>query len=182
MTREFKSRPPHSSNSSGFIPNSADKEAVTTSSSITGKLVTETLDYDGGRQVTAYVPPVPPEAVVFAGDGPLIPQWGRVLQAADLPPTMIIGAHRLGDEMQRLHEYSPVFDAGNGSRRTRSSLSKTSANGRSHVSESRCPPSARRCVVFPLVESSRSPWGFAIPASTVRSSACRRAEVTDRLP
>ena len=31
------------------------------SSSITGEFVTETLDYDGGRQVTAYVPPVPPE-------------------------------------------------------------------------------------------------------------------------
>jgi hypothetical protein len=34
-----------------------------------GELVTETLDYDGGRQVTVYVPPGPPRAVVFAGDG-----------------------------------------------------------------------------------------------------------------
>ena len=33
---------------------------------IAGQLVTETLDYDGGRQVTVYVPPDPPEAVVFA--------------------------------------------------------------------------------------------------------------------
>jgi len=81
------------------------------SSSITGKLVTETLDYDGGRQVTAYVPPVPAEAVVFAGDGQLISQWGRVLEAADVPPAMIIGTHRLDDEMPRLQEYSPVFDA-----------------------------------------------------------------------
>ena len=81
------------------------------SSSITGGLVTETFDYDGGRQVTAYVPPVPPMAVVFAGDGQLISQWGGVLEAAGVPPTMIVGAHRLDDEMLRLQEYSPVFDA-----------------------------------------------------------------------
>lgn len=74
---------------------------------IAGQLVTETLDYDGGRQVTAYVPLAPPEAIVFAGDGQLIPSWGDVLEAADLPSTMIVGAHRLEDETLRLHEYSP---------------------------------------------------------------------------
>ena len=79
--------------------------------SITGKLVTETFNYDGGRKVTVYVPPVPPKAVVFAGDGQLISQWGGVLEAADVPPTMIVCTHRLEDEMLRLHEYSPVFDA-----------------------------------------------------------------------
>lgn len=42
---------------------------------ISGELVTETFDYDGGRQVTVYVPPDPPEAVVFASDGQLISQW-----------------------------------------------------------------------------------------------------------
>jgi hypothetical protein len=83
---------------------------VTVSSSTTGKLVTETLNYDGGRQVTVYVPPVPPEAIVFAGDGQLISQWGGVLEAANVPPTMIVGTHRRDDEMLRLHEYSPVFD------------------------------------------------------------------------
>jgi enterochelin esterase-like enzyme len=72
-----------------------------------GQLITETLRYDGGRQVTAYVPAAPPEAVVFAGDGQLIAPWGRVLEVADLPPTMIIGAHRRDDETLRLHEYSP---------------------------------------------------------------------------
>jgi enterochelin esterase-like enzyme len=61
--------------------------------------------------VTVYVPPVPPEAVVFAGDGQLISRWGSVLEAAVIPPTMIIATHRLDDEMLRLHEYSPVFDA-----------------------------------------------------------------------
>jgi enterochelin esterase-like enzyme len=74
-------------------------------------LVTETFDYDGGRDVTVYVPPEPPEAIVFAGDGQLIAPWGRLLEDADVPPTMIVGAHRLADEMLRLHEYSPGFDA-----------------------------------------------------------------------
>jgi enterochelin esterase-like enzyme len=78
-------------------------------SSIAGELVTETFGYDGGRQVTVYVPPGPPEAVVFAGDGQLVSQWAVALQAADVPSTMIVGVHRLADEMQRLHEYSPGF-------------------------------------------------------------------------
>ena len=79
---------------------------------IAGEFVTETLlEYDGGRQVTVYVPPDPPEAVVFAGDGQGISQWGRVLEAADVPSTMIVGVHGLAEEMPRLHEYSPVFDA-----------------------------------------------------------------------
>ena len=79
-------------------------------SSIMGELITETFGYDGGRPVTVYVPPDPPEAVVFAGDGQLISQWGGALEAADLPPTMIVGVYRLTDEMLRLHEYSPGFD------------------------------------------------------------------------
>ncbi|MYS24156.1 Putative esterase [Streptomyces sp. DvalAA-14] len=79
--------------------------------SIAGELVTETLDYDGGRHVTAYVPPSAPAAVVFAGDGQLVAQWAAVLEAAvDVPPTMIVGAHRPADETLRLHEYSPGFD------------------------------------------------------------------------
>ena len=79
-------------------------------SSTAGELVTEVLTYDGGRQVTAYVPAAAPEAIVFAGDGQLITSWGAALEAADLPPTMIIGAHRLEDETLRLHEYSPNSD------------------------------------------------------------------------
>lgn len=75
-----------------------------------GELVTETFGYDGGRLVTAYVPPGPAEAVVFAGDGQLIGQWGEALEAAGGRPTLIVGAHRLDDEMARLHEYSPGFD------------------------------------------------------------------------
>jgi class 3 adenylate cyclase len=79
-------------------------------SSIAGELITERLEYDGGRQVTAYVPPAPAEAVVFAGDGQLISQWSESLEAADVPSTMIVGVHRLSDEMLRLHEYSPGFE------------------------------------------------------------------------
>lgn len=71
--------------------------------------VTEISEYDGGRQVTVYVPPDPPEAIVFAGDGQRISQWGRLLERADVPSTMIVGVHGLTDEMRRLHEYSPGF-------------------------------------------------------------------------
>lgn len=77
---------------------------------VAGEFVTETFKYDGGRQVTVYVPPAPPEAVVFAGDGQLIARWGAALEAAGVPATMIVGVHRLADETLRLDEYSPRFD------------------------------------------------------------------------
>jgi enterochelin esterase-like enzyme len=91
-----------------WVAAATDEE--TSTMSITGELITETFEYDGGREVTVYVPPEPLEAVVFAGDGQLISQWGGVLEAADVPSTMIVGAHRLADETLRLHEYSPGFD------------------------------------------------------------------------
>ena len=78
-------------------------------SPLNGEFVNETFEYDGGRQVTVYVPPDPPEAVVFAGDGQLISSWGGPLEAAGVPSTMIIGVHRLDDEDLRLQEYSPGF-------------------------------------------------------------------------
>jgi hypothetical protein len=65
---------------------------------IDGEFVTETFDYDQGRRVTVYVPPLPPEAIVFAGDGQTISQWARFLEAADVPSTMIVGVHRAADE------------------------------------------------------------------------------------
>src|SRR4029450_7387336 len=79
-------------------------------SSIAGQLITERLEYDGGRQVTVYVPPDPAEAVVFAGDGHLVSQWSTSLEAADAPSTMIVGVHRLSDGTLRLDEYSPGFE------------------------------------------------------------------------
>ena len=57
-----------------------------------------------------YVPADPPEAIVFAGDGQMISRWGGLLETADVPPTMVVGVHRLADETLRLHEYSPGFD------------------------------------------------------------------------
>jgi enterochelin esterase-like enzyme len=75
-----------------------------------GRLITETLGYDGGRRVTVYVPPQPPEAIVFAGDGQLIAEWGEDVEAADGPKTMIVGVHRSVDDALRLNEYSPRFD------------------------------------------------------------------------
>jgi enterochelin esterase-like enzyme len=75
-----------------------------------GELVTETFDYDGGRQVTVYLPSDPPDAVVFAGDGQLTAPWGEGVAEAGGLPTMIVGVHRLADETLRLHEYSPGFD------------------------------------------------------------------------
>jgi enterochelin esterase-like enzyme len=77
---------------------------------VAGEFITKTFDYDGGRQVTVYVPPDQPEAIVFAGDGQMISQWGGLLDAADVPSTMIVGVHRVADETLRLHEYSPGFD------------------------------------------------------------------------
>jgi enterochelin esterase-like enzyme len=77
---------------------------------IAGAFVTETFDYDDGRQVTVYVPPDPPEAIVFAGDGQMIAQWGGFLETADVPSTMIVGVHRAADDTLRLHEYSPTLD------------------------------------------------------------------------
>jgi len=79
---------------------------------LSGELVTETLDHDGGRQVTVYVPPGPPEAIVFAGDGQVVSPWCGDLEGTDLPATVVVAVHRATDETVRLHEYSPGFDPG----------------------------------------------------------------------
>jgi hypothetical protein len=52
----------------------------------------------------------PTGAIVFAGDGQRISTWGRLLEEADVPSTMIVGVHGLTDEMPQLHEYSPGFE------------------------------------------------------------------------
>ncbi len=81
-------------------------------SATAGELVTDTLDYDGGRQITVYVPPSPVESIVFAGDG----QWHiaglrESLRRANAASTMIVGVHGLAEDDARLREYSPAFDA-----------------------------------------------------------------------
>lgn len=74
------------------------------------ELVSQTFPFDGGRQVTVYVPTRPVEAILYCGDGQLLPTWGVDLEQDNLPATMIVGAHRLADETLRLHEYSANFD------------------------------------------------------------------------
>ena len=96
---------------SGRLPARPRASAVTASRSpAAGEMITETVGGDGGREVSVYVPPQPPEAVVFAGDGQLLSGWGSDLVGAGVIPTLMVGVHRLADETQRLHEYSPVFD------------------------------------------------------------------------
>ena len=76
-----------------------------------GQFVTETFDYNGGRQVTVYVPPDPATAVVFAGDGGWhISRLGAALDAAAERSTMVVGVHGLPDDDGRLTEYVPGFD------------------------------------------------------------------------
>lgn len=83
-----------------------------------GQFVTETFPYDGGRQVTVYVPSAPAASIasiVFAGDGGWhIARLAEALEAANAPAalsTMVVGVHGLGDDDARLREYSPAFDA-----------------------------------------------------------------------
>jgi enterochelin esterase-like enzyme len=83
-----------------------------------GHLVTETFPFDGGRQVTVYVPPAPSasiESIVFASDGGWhIARLGKVLEAANapnVPSTMLVGVHGRADDDARLLEYSPGFAA-----------------------------------------------------------------------
>jgi enterochelin esterase-like enzyme len=87
-----------------------DGATVRRTGTVSGEFVTGTLEYDGGRQVTVYLPPTPPKAIVFAADGQRIAKWGRLHKDAAVPSTKIVGVHGLTDETLRLHEYSPVFD------------------------------------------------------------------------
>jgi enterochelin esterase-like enzyme len=76
-----------------------------------GQLVTESFAYDGGRQVTVYVPPAPTESIVFAGDGAWhTARLGEALEAANAISTMIVGVHGRADDNDRLKEYSPPVD------------------------------------------------------------------------
>ena len=76
-----------------------------------GQLVTETLGFDGGRQVTVYIPPGEPEAVVFAGDGGWhIERLSEALEGAGSGPTMVVGVHGMTDDDGRLKEYVPGFE------------------------------------------------------------------------
>src|ERR1700693_4604252 len=89
----------------------SDGAPVKPTGAVSGEFVTEMFEYDGGRQVTVYIPPDLPEAIVFAGDGQEISKWGRLLEKTDVPSIMIVGVHGLTDETRRLHEYPPRAEA-----------------------------------------------------------------------
>ena len=136
------------------------------------------FDYDG-RQVTVYIPAVRRGSRV--GDGQLISQWGGVLEAADVPSTMIVGVHRLADETLRLHEYSPGFDPERFAAHEEFFVGDVRRWARSRL-ESRCPPIAPRCLgVSAGGELALAIWACGIRTSSVPSSAPRRARVTGRL-
>ena len=79
--------------------------------SLRGELVTETFTFDGGRSATAYVPPDPAEAVVYAADGGWhTERLARALEGSvERSPTMVVGVHGLEDDNERLHEYIELF-------------------------------------------------------------------------
>src|SRR5579863_4218457 len=104
---DMSSRP---GNHVNCVPSESEGTAAKPTGVVSAEFVTEAFSFDGGRQVTVYVPPDPPEAIVFAGDGQRISKWGPLVEKADVPPAMIIGVHGLTDELLRLHEYSPNFE------------------------------------------------------------------------
>ena len=58
------------------------------------RLVSEVLDYDNGRQVSAFVPPMAAEAVVYAADGGWhVERLGQALEDAGIGSTMVVGVH-----------------------------------------------------------------------------------------
>ncbi len=69
-------------------------------------LVTETLEYGGGRRVTAYVPHERVENVVYAADGGWhIDVLGEAVDRTGRPTTMVVGVHGRPDDDGRLGEY-----------------------------------------------------------------------------
>ena len=74
-------------------------------------LVTERFDYDGGRDVTLYVPSGRVETFVFAADGGWhVERLGEALAESDLRTTMVVGLHGHPEEQGRLREYVPTVD------------------------------------------------------------------------
>jgi enterochelin esterase-like enzyme len=73
-----------------------------------GHFVEETFEYDGGRQVTVYVPPDPPVAVVYCADGGWhISRLSEALERASEQRTMVVGVHGMPDDEGRFSEYLP---------------------------------------------------------------------------
>lgn len=79
--------------------------------SLAGSLFTERFAFDGGRSATVYVPPDPPEVLVYAVDGAWhTEQLAAALEAAaERSSTMVVGVDGLDDDEGRLHEYVEAF-------------------------------------------------------------------------
>jgi hypothetical protein len=122
----------------------------------------------------------PPTCKARISNCQMISQWGRFLEAADVPSTMIVGVHRVADETLRLHDYSPKFDPERFAAHERFFVEDVGVWARSRFGVT-LPSSARPCLVFRQVESSRLLLGFDIPSSTARSSQPRPARGTGRL-
>lgn len=74
------------------------------------QILTETLTFDGGRNVTVYAPPDPPEAIVYVVDGGWhAERLAGVLDTCAERPTMVVGVHGVDDDDGRLHEYVEGF-------------------------------------------------------------------------
>ncbi len=77
------------------------------------RLVTEALEYDNGRQVTAFVPPMAADAIVYAADGGWhVERLADALDSAGIRSTMVVAVHGLDDDDDRLADYVPGFDDG----------------------------------------------------------------------
>ena len=88
-----------------------DGALVKPTGAVSWEFVTETFEYDSGWQVTVYVSPRPPKAIVCAGDGQRIAKWGLLLEKADVPSTMIVGVHRLASCLTPAQICSPFSTA-----------------------------------------------------------------------
>lgn len=134
-------------------------------SSATGDFATERLAYDGGREVTVYVPPAPIDSVVFAGDG----GWhtvrlAKALEKAILTSTMIVGVHGLDGDERRLAEYTPGFSG-----------ERFAAHERFFVEDVRAWAASR---FGPLPVANRTAvWGASVGGELALALGLRRPEV-----
>jgi hypothetical protein len=78
---------------------------------LAGKIVSEKFDYGAGRRVTLYVPPAP-EAIVFAGDGQMISQWGVRPAARTLSRILVfieLSNRKCSHAVSALNNSTPTF-------------------------------------------------------------------------
>ncbi len=121
-----------------------------------------------------------PEAIVFAGDGQGISKWGRLLEKAEVPSTMVVGVHGLTDEMKRIYEYSPGFAPESFAAHEKFFVEDVRRWTETQFTW-RCPLNAPRCSESRQEESWPSHLGCGIHMSLVRCCVPRLAVDTSRL-